>query len=432
MLNIYKVASDELVTDLLMEYVRPRSRGEYESMMYAAVTHFPKNRGENFVVTDYDKLIALTVDDIVDDVLLFHGFMTHKMSEKQKAVLPPTKWGDADGERSLVQIAMQCLEPHARQFKSIINASDIGHKVKKISSLEVWAQVIKKVNDDHANLAILLRETNLKSMPVEKAEVIQSKAHDLQTQRSFINGKGEKRELEGRRREAEGEGDLHRMEYEYQGYEWEDQQYPPRGGNPRLQAFDWENPKHPERGPQPVRGPRAPGRGASYGGRDAGRGGGRAQDQRGGRQGRGGFGPRPPPVGLQRGPPPAREVPPQPREFSPDKPMVCYKFAITGKCDKGKDCEYRHDPTLAQKYLEMKVKYLMDSVHWAKTNPRSDSPRLSLFTEPEREEVDWYEMQKIDCEEQRRLEEEVEQEGYDEEYGEDEVVVEGYDAPYRS
>ena len=239
---------------------------------------------------------------------------------------------------------MQCLEPHARQFKSIINASDIGHKVKKISSLEVWAQVIKKVNDDHANLAILLRETNLKSMPVEKAEVIQSKARDLQTQRSFINGKGEKRELEGRRREAEGEGDLHHIENEYRGYEWEEPQYPHRGGNPRLQAFDWENPKHPERGPQPVRGPRAPGRGASYGGRDGGRGGGRAQDQRGGRQGRGGFGHRPPPVGLQRGPPPARELPLPPREFSPDKPMVCYKFAMTGKCEKGRDCEYKHDP----------------------------------------------------------------------------------------
>ena len=44
MRNIYKVASDELVTDLLMEYVRPRYKGEYESMMYAAVTQFPKNR----------------------------------------------------------------------------------------------------------------------------------------------------------------------------------------------------------------------------------------------------------------------------------------------------------------------------------------------------------------------------------------------------
>ena len=41
-------------------------------------------------------------------------------------------------------------------------------------------------------------------------------------------------------------------------------------------------------------------------------------------------------------------------------------------------------------------------------------------------------MQKIDYEEQRRLEEEAEQEGYVEEYEEDEVVVEGYDAPYRS
>ena len=112
--------------------------------------------------------------------------------------------------------------------------------------------------------------------------------------------------------------------------------------------------------------------------------------------------------------------------------MVCYKFAITGKCDKGKDCEYRHDPALAQKYLEMKVKYLQDSVHWAKTNPRSDSPRLSMFLYAERDEVDWYEMQKIEYEEQLRLEEEAEHEGYEEEYEEDEGVVDGYDAPYRS
>ena len=78
------------------------------------------------------------------------------------------------------------------------------------------------------------------------------------------------------------------------------------------------------------------------------------------------------------------------------------------------------------------MKWLMDSVHWDKPGPRPESPRLSLFTVPERDEVDWYEMQKIEYEEQRRLEEEAEQEGYVEEYEEDEDVVEGYDAPYRS
>ena len=40
----------------------------------------------------------------------------------------------------------------------------------------------------------------------------------------------------------------------------------------------------------------------------------------------------------------------------------------------------------------MKVKYYTDS-KWFKPPPATDSPRLSLFTVPEREEEDWYEFQ---------------------------------------
>ena len=116
--------------------------------------------------------------------------------------------------------------------------------------------------------------------------------------------------------------------------------------------------------------------------------------------------------------------------------MVCYKFAMTGECDNGKDCEYRHDPTLAQKYVMMKVKYFMDSVHWPKSNPRADTPRLSLFTDPKRDEVDWYEMQKIEYEEQLRLENEAEREADMQDGGEWDLssvaAMDGDGAQYRN
>ena len=35
---------------------------------------------------------------------------------------------------------------------------------------------------------------------------------------------------------------------------------------------------------------------------------------------------------------------------------VCYYNAIHGKCDKGKDCPFSHDPTLAKEWLQSKMK----------------------------------------------------------------------------
>ena len=239
----------------------------------------------------------------------------------------------------------------------------------------------------------------------------------------------------GKRRH--GEGELHRIEYEWQGYDydgydaygWEQQQQrAARAYGPQLNAYDWENPRRPERGPQPVRAPqRAPGRGLGYGGRDGGRGGGRGPDIRMGP--RGSYGARPPADRGGRGPPPPRGPPP--REFEAHKPLVCYKFAV-GNCDKGKDCEYAHDPDLASKYLHMKVKYFSDS-KWYKPLPASDPSRLAVFAASDREEEDWYEMQRKILEEELAaagLEEE--QSEFVESYEPGESVVDGYDAAYYS
>ena len=240
MRNIYRVASDDLITSMLMEFARPKSRGEYEAMMYAAVTQFPKNRSGEFVSAEYDNLIAPTVDKIVEEVQLYHGYMTWEISEEQKLYLPTMKWGDVDSERSLIQIAMQCLEPYANQFKSIINSSKDGSKLKTIGSLAVWGEIILKYNDQYANIAIETRRADALAKPTEKASVIQSKARDLSIQESFIKGKGERHEFEAKKKSAEG--DLHRMEYEHygygfggsEGYELEEQQRLPQGGDAQL------------------------------------------------------------------------------------------------------------------------------------------------------------------------------------------------------
>ena len=435
MRNIHKCANDDLVTDMLMEFVRPKYKGQYESMMYGAVTQFPKGRSATFVTADYDEIMAKYVDDIVADVQLYHSYMTHNISAEQKLILPGMAWGEVDAERSVIQIAMQCLEPYAKQFKSIIGSRKSDVKLKSVGSLESWAKIVLEINDQFANLAIQVRNSDFQALPVEKAEVIQTKARDLQMQKSFIGGKGEKQETGGKRRH--GEGELHRIEYEWQRYDydgydaygWEQQQQrAARAYGPQLNAYDWENPRRPERGPQPVRAPqRAPGRGLGYGGRDGGRGGGRGPDIRMGP--RGSYGARPPADRGGRGPPPPRGPPP--REFEAHKPLVCYKFAV-GNCDKGKDCEYAHDPDLASKYLHMKVKYFSDS-KWYKPLPASDSSRLAVFAASDREEEDWYEMQR------KILEEELAAAGLEEEksdfvesYEPGESVVDGYDAAYYS
>ena len=37
------------------------------------------------------------------------------------------------------------------------------------------------------------------------------------------------------------------------------------------------------------------------------------------------------------------------------RPMVCYKFAETGRCDYGKDCKYSHDANDISMYKSLKV-----------------------------------------------------------------------------
>jgi hypothetical protein len=387
--NFIDVATDELVYTMLMEYMRPKSHDEYEKALYAAVKHFPRN-AKDFVVKDYDQNISITVDQIVSDVILFDGYMRYGILEEQEKDLPGLWWGDHAGvDRGAIQIATQCLAPYVEEFKTLIMRRNKGgvKALRDVKSLEAWGDLVLEVNDHYTQEAMRYRASDLHAKPVEKAATVQREVEELAMQKGFISGRMERRAFEGRRRTDAG--DLGRIEQvqddwyavEGQEYEWDEESYAAHRFGPQLHAFDWENPAEPRKGPQPVRNlPASAGRG--YGGRAAGRG--RGSD------GRGRFGPRAQAAYAGgRGPPPGGPTRP-PKGFTPDAPLVCFKFALGG-CDKGDKCEYAHDRALAAKYLARMVKRYTGSKFY---DPKitADDPPSQQFQVTEMSEEQWLAM----------------------------------------
>jgi hypothetical protein len=146
---------------------------------------------------------------------------------------------------------------------------------------------------------------------------------------------------------------------------------------PQLHAFDWENPADKTRGPQPVRNLQAnPGRGYRGGRADA--------------RGRGNFGPRAPAAHAGGRRPATGAATKPPKEFKPDAPLVCFKFAL-GSCDKGDKCDYAHDKGLAAKYLARMVKRYTGSKFY---DPKvtADEPPSQHFQVTEMSEEQWIAM----------------------------------------
>ena len=128
--------------------------------------------------------------------------------------------------------------------------------------------------------------------------------------------------------------------------------------------------------------------------------------------GRGRFGPVPPP-GRGRGQGPRRgwssaQTPQRPPKGFNENPLVCFKFAI-GTCDKGRDCEYAHDPVLVKKYLAKKIAYYTSSKWFDPSVKAEDPPVAQNFGITEDE---WYELQRDDeeCEDEQAAEPDY---GYD-------------------
>ena len=443
--NIFLIGDDMTVRRMLVEYVRPLSRNDFEKKLYGAISPLPQpTEGRDFTL-DYDQRMASKVDRVLHEVEMYVGLLREDASPKQMLNMPEMNWGKGDDNRGVIQMAMYCLRPYVANFKAMIigNAAETGgmKKLMECNTVAQWVEIIQKVNDLYSNQATLMRRLELQSKPMEKAEVVQSKVEELRMQKNFINGKAEKLGQEGRRR-ASPAGDLGRVEGwylndwgEYEPYREERlvRHAPPEPRHPPAELrriINWEEPQYP-RGPPQVRNFERHDGGhvfgeLSHGGR--GRGGGREMAVRGG-AGRGRFGPVPPP-GRGRGQGPRRgwsspPAPPRPPRGFSENPLVCFKFAM-GTCDKGKDCEYAHDPVLAKKYLAKKVAYYSSSKWFDPSVRAEDPPAAQNFGITEEE---WYELQRDD-------EENEEEQAAEADYGYDdsgaESFVEHHGAQWRS
>ena len=443
--NIFSVGDDEIVKRMLVEYVRPLSRNDFEQKLYGAVSPLPHpTEGRDFT-QDYDRRMASKVDKVLHEVQTYVRLLREYATSDQLLNMPEMNWGKGEDNRGVIQMAMYCLRPYVANFKAMItgNAAETGgmKKLMECNTIAQWVEIIQKVNDLYSSQATLMRRLEMQSKPMEKAEVVQSKVEEQRMQKNFVNGKAEKLGLEGRRRTSAA-GDLGRIEGwylnewgEYEPYREERLvRHPPQ--EPRhppaelRRMINWEEPQYP-RGPPQVRNFERLSGGRGYGelsqaGR--GRGGGREMAMRGD-AGRGRFGPVPPP-GRDRGQGPRRgwlspPAPQRPPKGFNENPLVCFKFAM-GTCDKGRDCEYAHDPVLVKKYLARKVAYYTSSKWFDPSVKAEDPPVAQNFGITEEE---WYELQRDDeeCEDEQAVEPDY---GYDD--GGAGSFVEDHEAHWRS
>ena len=401
MTNIYDIGADEIVKSMLYECVRPGSRDVFERMLYSAVSKLPAHvEGQNFTA-DYDRRLARKVDKILHEVLVYVGMMLNGASEEQRSVLPKMNWGKSETARGVIQMAMQCLRPYVGNFKAMIEscALETGglEALTSCTSLQGWVSIIEKVNDKYSGMAIQMRLMELQSRPQEKADLIQDRVEVARMQKSFISGKVEKQALEDRRKDGAA-ADLGRVE------EWflnENGEYKPylevQGirqptidvrARTELRPYGRVDERANIRAPQQVSNPQ-------HGG---GRGG---KDEQFGLRGRGkggesAFQGRPGPGQvLGRGSGVRKPI----IEFG-GEPYLCFKYAM-GKCDQGEDCEYTHDPVLAGEYLAKKVAYYTSS-RWY--DPRIKGDRVQAPQNFKIAETEWYDTQRAEHEEQKRLE----------------------------
>jgi len=443
--NIFEIGDDATVRRMLVEYVRPQSRNDFEKKLYGAISPLPQpTEGRDFTL-DYDRRMASKVDKVLHEVEMYIRLLREDATPDQMRCMPEMNWGKGEDNRGVIQMAMYCLRPYVPNFKAMIigNASETGGMKRLIecNTVAQWVEIIQKVNDLYSNQAMLMRRLEMQSKPMEKAEVVQSKVEEQRMQKNFVNGKAEKLGQEARRRSSPA-GDLGRVEGwylndwgEYEPYREERlvRQAPAEPRHPPAELrriINWEEPRYP-RGPPQVRNFERLDGGHGYGEMSQGgrgRGGGRDMAMRGG-AGRGRLGTVPPP-GRGRGQGPRRgwsspPAPPRPPKGFNENPLVCFKFAM-GTCDKGKDCEYAHDPALARKYLAKKVAYYSSS-KWFDPSVRAEDPSAAQnfgITEDE-----WYELQRDD-------EEFEDEQAVEPDYGYDDggagSFVEDHEAHWRS
>ena len=329
--------SDLCVKEVLCILIRPSGAVQYRELLLKHVERIPKNLDWTFGVIDYDIKISDLVMKILWDIKLFDDYFRFGADSGIIASFPEPAYGK-EKQPGVLWLALECFGPYKENFRTLLTPKFL----RECQDKDAFIKEFIKINDEWTRRAETYRRQNEQGMPSEKPERIMERISREKTQEGFLKGLSRKTAFD------RSKGDL--SAYQQQGFSKTRPDHDEGGYDSELEAavetdkgeirMVSELPEEYEEAEfkavvesfnRAERGGSAWSRPQQF---PPGRGGmrpptGRFSQGRGSGAGAGG--------GQQRAP-------------------VCYYNAIHGKCDKGKDCPFSHDPTLAKEWLMSKMK----------------------------------------------------------------------------
>ena len=104
-------ASDEKIKMLMADYLRPKSVGEYQTLMFANCTTPKENRDKSLKVDTFNEQMHSNFMELIDEVREYDNLFRHGASASELEKIPKLKFGKSK-EPGVFRIAMQCFGEH--------------------------------------------------------------------------------------------------------------------------------------------------------------------------------------------------------------------------------------------------------------------------------------------------------------------------------
>jgi hypothetical protein len=335
-----KLLSDADIEFLLCVAVKPNSINEYQRAMIENVERMPPKLVWEFGVKDYDMQMTLKVEKILDDIKHFDEYFRRGAEHNASSCCPPMQWGK-HGNIGVFNIAVECFGQYKDNFKAMISLDFLS----TCRDMEKFVLKMRELNNEYTSLSEEHRIKDEKTRPSEKLETTISQLSAKDMQRRFVEGRAEKRTGEPGSEEL---GVQHRRYMEGRNSSGNDRERSPEipKAEANLNQVD-AIAKPPESAilthSNQVMLVDVPRRSEV--------------EARLAAMLREPLRPTPP----QRGRSGPLMGPLTDGKLRPEGPFVCYRHAMNGTCDRGKECPFSHDDNLARRWVQSKAKMYAES-----------------------------------------------------------------------
>ena len=337
-----RLLSDHDVEFLLCVTVKPNSINEYQRSMLENVERMPSKLTWDFGLRDYDTNMTLRVEKVIDDVKHFDEYFRRGAEHNAPSCCPPMQWGK-HGNIGVFNIAIECFGQYKDNFKSMLSLDFLS----SCRDMAKFVSKVRELNNKYTQLSEEHRINDELTRPTEKLEtsILQISTKDMQ--RRFVDGKVERRTTESAAVASGGQERTFKDERQF--FTREKEKF-----LPEIPSSDGATFHRLDGGHTPLRSAvltvdnrlhlvELPKKAALQARLNV----------------------------MQKEP--FRPTPPPKPKFSPhfnsptdskgklDAPFVCYHFAMTGSCPRGKECPFSHDENMARRWVQSKIRMYTES-----------------------------------------------------------------------